>query len=58
MTIKFPNMHFDFHGHNDYDLSVPNSMEAIKAGCKGIHLTVNGMGERAGNTPLSSVVAV
>ncbi len=33
-------------------------MEAIKAGCHGIHLTVNGMGERAGNAPLASVVAV
>jgi D-citramalate synthase len=33
-------------------------MEAIKAGCHGLHLTVNGMGERAGNTPISSVVAV
>ncbi len=33
-------------------------MEAIKAGIQGLHLTVNGMGERAGNTPLASVVAV
>jgi D-citramalate synthase len=55
---KYPNLHFDFHGHNDYDLSVANVMEAIKAGCHGLHLTVNGMGERAGNAPLASVVAV
>jgi D-citramalate synthase len=54
---KFPNFHIDFHGHNDYDLSVSNSMEAIRAGCNGLHLTINGMGERAGNTPLSSAVA-
>jgi D-citramalate synthase len=33
-------------------------MESLKAGAKGIHLTVNGMGERAGNAPLASVVAV
>ena len=32
-------------------------MEAIRAGCDGLHLTINGMGERAGNTPLSSAVA-
>jgi D-citramalate synthase len=32
-------------------------MEAIRAGCNGLHLTINGMGERAGNTPLSSAVA-
>ncbi len=55
---KYPKLHFDFHGHNDYDLSVANVMEAIKAGCHGLHLTVNGMGERAGNAPLASVVAV
>ena len=54
---KFPKFHIDFHGHNDYDLSVGNSMEAIRAGCNGLHLTINGMGERAGNTPLSSAVA-
>lgn len=55
---KYPNTHFDFHGHNDYDLSVANVMEALKAGAHGLHLTVNGMGERAGNAPLASVVAV
>ncbi len=33
-------------------------MEALKAGADGIHLTVNGMGERAGNAPLASTVAV
>ena len=54
---KFPEFHIDFHGHNDYDLSVSNAIEAIRAGCDGLHLTVNGMGERAGNTPLSSTIA-
>jgi len=51
-------LHFDFHAHNDYDLSVSNVMEALKAGADGLHLTVNGMGERAGNAPMASVVAV
>lgn len=55
---RYPQSHFDFHGHNDYDLSVANVMEALKAGCHGLHLTVNGMGERAGNAPLASAVAV
>ncbi|WP_036153923.1 alpha-isopropylmalate synthase regulatory domain-containing protein [Maribacter forsetii] len=55
---KNPNLHFDFHGHNDYDLGVANIMEAVKAGCHGLHLTVNGMGERAGNAPMASAVAV
>lgn len=58
ITSKYPHLHFDFHAHNDYDLSVSNVMEALKAGADGLHLTVNGMGERAGNAPLASVVAV
>ena len=55
---RYPDIHFDFHGHNDYDLGVANVMEAVKAGCRGLHLTVNGMGERAGNAPLASTIAV
>ncbi|HCE54231.1 MAG TPA: 2-isopropylmalate synthase [Lutibacter sp.] len=58
ITEKYPHLHFDFHAHNDYDLSVANVMQAIDAGAKGLHITVNGMGERAGNAPLASVVAV
>jgi D-citramalate synthase len=55
---RYPNLHFDFHAHNDYDLSVANVFSAVKAGIKGIHTTVNGLGERAGNAPLSSVIGV
>jgi len=55
---KYPTIHFDFHGHNDYDLGTANVLEAVKAGVHGIHLTINGMGERAGNAPLASAVAV
>ncbi|MCF6223788.1 MAG: 2-isopropylmalate synthase [Flavobacteriaceae bacterium] len=58
IRTKYPNMHLDFHAHNDYDLGVANVLEALKAGADGIHLTLNGMGERAGNAPLASVVAV
>ena len=55
---RYPKVHFDFHGHNDYDLGTANVLEAVKAGAHGLHLTVNGMGERAGNAPLASAVAV
>ncbi|MBW1298110.1 2-isopropylmalate synthase, partial [Aquimarina litoralis] len=55
---KYPDLHFDFHAHNDYDLGVANAIEGVKAGVNGLHLTMNGMGERAGNAPLASVVAV
>lgn len=58
ITTKYPQILFDFHAHNDYDLSVANVMEALKAGVSGLHVTVNGMGERAGNAPLASTVAV
>jgi len=56
MVTTFPQLHFDFHGHNDYDLAVANTMMAIDAGVKGIHTSVNGLGERTGNTTLSSIV--
>jgi len=58
LVKRYPAIHFDFHAHNDYDLGTANVLEAVKAGAKGIHLTVNGMGERAGNAPLASAVAV
>ncbi|RZK34855.1 MAG: 2-isopropylmalate synthase, partial [Pedobacter sp.] len=55
---KYPTIHFDFHAHNDYDLGTANVLEAVKVGIHGLHLTVNGMGERAGNAALASVIAV
>jgi (R)-citramalate synthase len=55
---RYPSLHFDFHAHNDYDLAVANVFSAVKAGIKGIHTTINGLGERAGNAPLSSVIGV
>lgn len=58
MVTRFPNLQFDYHAHNDYDLSTANVFEAVKAGVRGIHTTLNGLGERAGNVPLSSVIGV
>lgn len=58
VVSRYPGTHFDFHGHNDYDLATANVLNALKAGAHGIHLTVNGLGERTGNAPLASVVAV
>ncbi|MBO7168654.1 MAG: 2-isopropylmalate synthase, partial [Rikenellaceae bacterium] len=57
MVERYPSLHFDFHPHNDYDLAVANVLAAVKAGIKGVHTTMNGLGERAGNAPLASVVA-
>jgi (R)-citramalate synthase len=57
MIETYPDVAFDFHAHNDYDLAVANVFQALKAGIRCIHTTVNGLGERAGNVPLSSVIA-
>ncbi len=53
---RFPGLHFDFHGHNDYGLGTANTLEGALAGAHGVHVTVNGMGERAGNVTLDEVV--
>lgn len=58
MLERYPRLSFDFHPHNDYDMAVANVFAAVKSGIQCVHTTVNGLGERAGNAPLSSVVAV
>ena len=58
MIKRYPELHFDFHAHNDYDLATSNVYAAVLGGAKGVHCTVNGLGERAGNACLSSVVAL
>lgn len=58
MRSRWPELHFDFHAHNDYDLAVANAATAVRCGLQGLHTAVNGLGERAGNAPLSSLVAV
>ncbi len=58
MVKRYPTTHFDFHAHNDYDLAVSNSLAAVLSGVKGLHVTVNGLGERCGNAPLASVQVI
>ena len=58
MKKRYPDLHFDFHAHNDYDLAVSNVLAAVLCGVKGLHTTINGLGERAGNAPLASVQAI
>lgn len=58
MIKRYPETHFDFHAHNDYDLAVSNSLAAVLSGAKGLHVTVNGLGERCGNAPMASVQAI
>ena len=58
MTSHFPGKNFDFHAHNDYGLATANTLSAVNAGCRCVHVTVNSLGERAGNASLDEVVAV
>ena len=46
----------DFHGHNDFGLGTANALGAFKAGASAVSCSVNGLGERAGNTPLEEIV--
>jgi 2-isopropylmalate synthase len=47
---------FSLHCHDDLGLAVANSLAAIRAGARQVECTVNGIGERAGNTALEEVV--
>ena len=46
------------HCHDDMGLAVPNSIAALQAGARQIECTINGIGERAGNTSLEEVVMI
>lgn len=58
MYQNFPTAKMDFHGHNDYGLVSANSLAALNCGINGIHTTINGLGERTGNQPLSQLVVI
>jgi D-citramalate synthase len=53
--IKAP---ISIHCHDDFGLATANTVAALSAGAAQAHVTVNGVGERAGNTPLEEVVVV
>jgi isopropylmalate/homocitrate/citramalate synthase len=45
-----------FHGHNDLGLATANALAAVRSGANGLDVTVNGLGDRAGNAALEQVV--
>jgi len=57
MIATWPDVGFEFHAHNDYGLATANCLAAVRAGALGVHTSVNGMGERTGNTRLAEIVA-
>ena len=48
----------DVHCHNDYGLAVANSIAAVEAGASQVQVTINGLGERAGNADLAETVMI
>lgn len=57
LNTHFPGFDFEFHGHNDLGMATANTVSAALAGCASASVTVNGLGERAGNACLEEVVA-
>lgn len=53
---RVPGVIWSVHCHNDLGLAVANSLAAIEAGADQVECTVNGIGERAGNTALEELV--
>ncbi|MEM2999547.1 MAG: 2-isopropylmalate synthase [Candidatus Bathyarchaeia archaeon] len=51
--LKVP---ISIHCHDDFGMAVANSLAAVEAGASQVHVTVNGLGERAGNAALEEVV--
>jgi D-citramalate synthase len=58
MRREFPDLLLEFHAHDDYGLATANCLAAAQSGVDGLHTTVNGLGERAGNACLSQVAVV
>lgn len=50
---RYPKAEFEFHPHNDYGMAAANALAAVRAGISGLHVTVNGLGERTGNVDLA-----
>ncbi len=52
---RFPEARIGIHAHNDSDMAVANSIEAVRAGATQVQGTINGIGERCGNANLISI---
>ena len=56
LRAAVPGLSLEFHGHNDLGMATANTIAALASGAAGASVTVNGLGERAGNAPLEEVV--
>ncbi len=57
MLRPISDIELEFHGHNDLGMAVGNTVAAFLGGADCASVTVNGLGERAGNAPLEEVAA-
>jgi homocitrate synthase NifV len=56
LRLDVPELALEFHGHNDLGMAAGNTIAAIEAGARCASVTVNGLGERAGNAALEEIV--
>lgn len=56
LRAAVPDLSLEFHGHNDLGMATANTITALASGADAASVTVNGLGERAGNAPLDEVV--
>ena len=54
--IKEKGIYLSTHCHNDLGMAVANTLAAVEAGARQVEVTVNGIGERAGNASLEEIV--
>ena len=55
IKASVPGLPIEFHGHNDLGMATANALCALEAGTEAVSVTVNGLGERAGNTALEQI---
>jgi homocitrate synthase NifV len=56
LRAAVPDLDLEFHGHNDLGMATANALTALEAGAQAVSVTVNGLGERAGNAALEQIV--
>jgi homocitrate synthase NifV len=55
---RYPDLPIDFHGHNDLGMATANAITAWQSGASALSMTVNGLGERAGNAALEEILMI
>jgi homocitrate synthase NifV len=54
-VVAAADLDIEFHGHDDLGLATANALAAVRAGARHVSVTIGGLGERAGNTPLEEL---